>query len=57
MQVYSENIDGAKIEVRKSTIIWNYKKTHEEHGEMFAKDLSAQIQQLIGKNTAPVEIV
>ena len=44
MQLYSENIDGAKVEVRRSTIIWNYKKAQEEHGSMFAKELSIQLQ-------------
>jgi trehalose-6-phosphatase len=40
MKLYTENIDGAKIEKRHSTIIWNYKKAQEEHGSMFAKELS-----------------
>jgi len=62
MEMYSANIDGTKIEVRKSTIIWNYKKSHEEHGEMFAKTLADQIEHLLGTagnkyNNAPVEIV
>ena len=56
MKLYTENIDGAKIEKRHSTIIWNYKKAQEEHGSMFAKELSMQIQQLLGNN-APVEII
>jgi trehalose-phosphatase len=55
MQIYTDNIDGAIIEERESTLVWNYKNASEEHGNMAAKELYAQIKTILGN--IPVEII
>jgi trehalose-6-phosphatase len=39
MQIYTENVDGATMEERESTLVWNYKNASEEQGTMAAKEL------------------
>ena len=36
MAEYCENIDGAIVEERSCTVVWNYKNAEEEHGSKFA---------------------
>lgn len=55
MQMYTVNVDGAVVEERESTLVWNYKNAEEEHGKMVVKELYNQIKQILGNS--PVEIV
>lgn len=52
---YTENVDGAIVEERESTLVWNHKNAEEEHGNMVVGELYAQIKQILGNS--PVEIV
>ena len=40
MEEYCENIDGAVVEERTCTVLWNYKNAEEEHGSKFATELA-----------------
>jgi len=40
MAEYCENIDGAVVEERSCTVVWNYKNAEEEHGSKFANELA-----------------
>ena len=55
MQIYTENIDGAILEERESTLVWNYMNAAEEQGNIAAKELYAQIKTLLGN--IPGEII
>lgn len=55
MQTYTENVDGAVVEERESTLVWNHKNAEEEHGNMVVGELFAQIKNILGNS--PVEIV
>lgn len=44
MRTYTENVDGAVVEERESTLVWNYKNAEEEHGSMVVGELYAQIK-------------
>jgi len=55
MQMYTNNVDGAVVEERESTLVWNHKNAEEEHGKMVVKELYNQIKQILGNS--PVEIV
>jgi trehalose 6-phosphate synthase/phosphatase len=39
MQMYSNNVDGAVVEERESTLVWNHKNAEEDHGGMVVKEL------------------
>lgn len=41
MRTYTENVDGAVVEERESTLVWNYKNAEEEHGSMVVGELYA----------------
>ena len=56
MEEYCDNIDGAVVEERSCTVVWNYKNAEEEHGSKFANELSRHLQSLLGRNS-PIEIV
>lgn len=56
MAEYCENIDGAVVEERSCTVVWNYKNAEEEHGSKFANELAQHLQHLIGRHS-PIEIV
>lgn len=55
MMTYTENVDGAVVEERDSTLVWNHKNAEEEQGNMVVGELYAQIKQILGNS--PVEIV
>jgi trehalose 6-phosphate synthase/phosphatase len=55
MRTYTENVDGAVVEERESTLVWNYKNAEEEHGSMVVGELYALIKQILGNS--PVEII
>ena len=55
MAEYCENIDGAIVEERSCTVVWNYKNAEEEHGSKFANQLAQHLGHLIGRNP-PIEI-
>jgi trehalose-6-phosphatase len=44
MRTYTENVDGAVVEERESTLVWNYKNAEEEHGSMVVGELYSQIK-------------
>jgi trehalose-6-phosphatase len=46
MQQYCNKTDGAFIEVKESSIVWNYKDTDHELGQWQAKELTAQIEHI-----------
>jgi trehalose-6-phosphatase len=39
MQQYADNVDGAVVEERESSLVYNYKNAEEEHGGMVVKEL------------------
>ena len=41
MMTYTENVDGAVVEERDSTLVWNYKNAEEEQGNMVVGELYA----------------
>jgi trehalose-6-phosphatase len=55
MKTYTENVDGAVVEERESTLVWNYKNAEEEHGSMVVGELYSQIKAILGN--CPVEII
>ena len=55
MQTFANNVDGASVEERESTLVWNYKNAEEEQGELIMKELYTQIKQMLGN--CPVEII
>ena len=54
MEDYCENIDGATVEERSCSIVWNY-RVADDHGHKFAKELCTHLQQLTGVNS-PIEV-
>ena len=54
MQNYMENVDGSFVEQRDSCIAWNYKNAEIEHGNMFVKDLDAQLKKVIEDEAAEI---
>jgi len=48
MEDYCDNIDGAVVEERSCTVVWNYKNAEEEHGSKSANILAQQIQHMLG---------
>lgn len=55
MMTYTENVDGAVVEERESTLVWNHKNAEEEQGNMVVGELYAQIKQILANS--PVEII
>ena len=43
MSEYCENIDGAIVEERTCSVVWNYKNAEEEHGSKFANELAQHL--------------
>jgi trehalose-6-phosphatase len=41
MMTYTENVDGAVVEERDSTLVWNHKNAEEEQGNMVVGELYA----------------
>ena len=56
MEDYCENIDGASVEERSCSIVWNYRGSDGNHGQKAAKELFGHLQQLTGKNS-PIVVV
>ena len=44
MEEYCLNIEGANVEERSCTVVWNYKNVEEEHGSKFANELAKQLE-------------
>ena len=44
MKTYTDNVDGAVVEERESTLVWNYKNAEEEPGAMVVGELYSQIK-------------
>ena len=55
MEDYCENIDGATVEERSCSILWNYRLADVDHGQKFAKELYIHLKQLTGKNS-PIDV-
>ena len=39
MEDYCDNIDGATVEERSCSIVWNYRVADDDHGQKFAREL------------------
>ena len=46
MVAYENKTEGSFIEEKESSIIWNYKNTDFEFGQMQAKELRQQIKDI-----------
>ena len=55
MEDYCENIDGATVEERSCSIVWNYRLADFDHGQKFAKLLYIHLKKLTGINS-PIEV-
>jgi len=55
MNSYAHNTDGAIVEQKESTIVYNYKNADEEQGNLVVKELYDQVKQTLAN--APVEII
>ena len=55
MEDYCDNIDGATVEERSCSIVWNYRVADDDHGSTVAKELFMHLKQLTGKNS-PIEV-
>lgn len=55
MIAYKEKTDGSYIEEKESSIIWNYKNTDLEFGQMQAKELCQQINNVF--SNLSIEII
>ena len=55
MNRYVDKTEGSYIEEKESTIMWNYKNTDLEFGQMQARELNQQLANLF--NNFPIEII
>lgn len=47
MNGYAENIEGSYIDVRQSSIVWNYRNAEVDHAKLFIHDLYNAIQRTV----------
>ena len=55
LEDYCDNIDGATVEERSCSIVWNYRVADPDHGQKFAKELYVYIKNLLGNNS-PIDV-
>ena len=55
MQPFVNNVDGSVVEEREGSVIWNYRNSEEEQGQIIVKELYNQLKQALGN--CPLEIV
>ena len=55
MEDYCDNIDGATVEERSCSIVWNYRVADDDLGQKFAKELYTHLKQLVG-HESPLDV-
>lgn len=55
MEMYNEKTDGAYIEEKQSSIIWNFKNADFEYGQMLARELHQYILNVF--QNLPIDVV
>lgn len=54
LAVYEENVDGSKLEVLESIIVFNVKNVDEEQAQVIIKDLIPQLKTLLSNDQVDV---
>ena len=55
MEDYCDNIDGATVEERSCSIVWNYRVADDDLGQKVAKELHTHLKQLMG-HESPIDV-